>query len=133
MTAVVWVCASLAAALHILVFVWESLVFRRPGVHRRIFSTPTEEVDAVRLWSFCVGFYNLFLAAGMITGVVLWAAGEEAVGRALVVYVCLFMVLSAIVLFVADRRAMSRPRGRGIGGVIGQGGLPLVALLAAAV
>jgi hypothetical protein len=33
MTLVVWIFALLAAAIHFLVFVWEALLFRRPGVH----------------------------------------------------------------------------------------------------
>ena len=61
---------------------------------------------------------------------VAWALGEEAVGRALVLYTCLFKFLSGIVLFVADRMEMSRPRGVGIGGALGQSLPPLVALVA---
>lgn len=131
MTGVVWGFALLAAVLHLVVFVWEALLFHRPGVHGRIFSTPAVDVPAVRLWAFGVGFYNLFLAAGLVLGVVLWAAGEVAVGRALVVYICLFMFLSGIVLLIADRLALSRPRGTGISGAVAQGGPPLVALIAA--
>lgn len=131
MTGVVWGFALLAAVLHILVFVWEALLFHRPGVHGGVFSTPAADVPAIRLWAFGVGFYNLFLAAGLIIGVLLWAAGEEPVGRALVIYICLFMFLSGIVLLIADRLAMSRPRGTGISGALAQGGPPLVALVAA--
>jgi putative membrane protein len=131
MTAVVWGFALLAGALHVLVFAWEALLFERPGVHQGVFGTATRDVAAVRLWAFGVGFYNLFLAAGIVTGVAVWAAGEVAVGRALVVYVCLFMLASAVVLFVADRRALSRPRGTGVGGALAQGTPPLLALVAA--
>jgi putative membrane protein len=90
MTAVVWTFALLGAALHVVVFVWEALLFRRPGVHQRIFFVPTTDVPAVRLWAFGVGFYNLFLACGVVAGVIAWSTGDEAVGRALVIYVCLF-------------------------------------------
>jgi putative membrane protein len=130
MTAVVWIFALLAAALHILVFVWEALLIERPGVHQGMFSVAAADVPAIRLWAFGVGFYNLFLACGTIAGVLFWAAGEVAVGRALVVYTCLFMLLSGIVLLIADRRAMGRPRRKGIGGAVAQGGPPLVALAA---
>jgi hypothetical protein len=40
--------------------------------------------------------------------VIAWSAGDEAVGRALVIYVCLFWFLSGIVLFIADRLELSR-------------------------
>lgn len=124
--------ASIAGALHILVFVWEALIFTRPAVHQRIFSTPTEDVPAIRLWAFGVGFYNLFLGLGALVGVSAWITGNETVGRTLVIYTCLFMFLSGLVLIIADRMEMGRPRGEGIGGAIGQGLPPLIALLAVA-
>lgn len=129
MTALVWTFALLAAAVHLLAFVWETMLFTRPGVHRGIFAIPTEDVPAVRLWSFNVGFYNLFIAAGAIAGVIAWSRGDEAVGRALLTYTCLFMFLAGIALFVSDRLALSRPRGAGVGGAISQSAPPLVALI----
>lgn len=132
MTVVVWVFALLAAALHILVFVWEALLITRPGVYRGVFSLEASDVPAIRLWAFGVGFYNLFLACGTITGVVAWMAGNEVVGRTLVIYTCLFMFLSGIVLFIADRMALGRKRGTGVGGALGQAVPPLIALVAAA-
>ncbi|MBJ2121509.1 DUF1304 domain-containing protein [Arthrobacter sp. MSA 4-2] len=132
MTAIVWTFALIAAVIHLVVFVWEALLFEREGVHHRIFLLATADVPAVRLWAFGVGFYNLFLALGIIVGVVLWATGDEPVGRAFVIYICWFMVLSGIVLFIADRMSMGRPKGKGIGGALGQGVAPLIALVAAA-
>lgn len=38
--------------------------------------------------------------------------------------------LSGSVLFVADRMALGRPRGTGVGGALGQAVPPLVALVA---
>ena len=130
MTLIVWSFALLAAVLHVVVFAWEALLFQRPGVHQGVFGTATADVPAVRLWAFGVGFYNLFLACGVVAGVVAWAVGQEAVGRALVFYICLFMVLSGVVLYVADRMALSRPRGAGVSGALGQSLPPLVALVA---
>ena len=132
MTPLVWVFALLAAGLHVLVFVWEALAFQRPAVHQRIFYTPTADVPAVRLWAFGVGFYNLFLACGTIAGVVAWSGGNETVGRALAIYTCLFMALSGLVLFIADRMELGRARGKGVGGALAQGLPPLIALIAAA-
>jgi putative membrane protein len=99
---------------------------------QRIFFTPTADVPAIRLWAFGVGFYNLFLACGTIAGVIAWSAGNETVGRTLVIYTCLFMVLSGLVLLIADRMELGRPRGKGVGGAAAQGIPPLVALAAAA-
>jgi putative membrane protein len=130
-TVVVWIFALVAAAVHILAFVWEALLFQRPAVHQGVFAIPTADVRPVRLWAFNVGFYNLFIAAGLITGVIVWMNGNEPVGRALVIYLCLFAFLAGIALFASDRLALSRPRGTGVGGALSQGVPPLVALVAA--
>lgn len=132
MTVVVWVFALVAAVLHILVFVWEALLITRPGVYHGIFAVDAADVPAIRLWAFGVGFYNLFLACGTLTGVVAWMAGNEVVGRTLVIYTCLFMVLSGVVLFIADRMALGRPRGTGVSGALAQAVPALIALVAAA-
>ena len=131
MNAVAQIFALVAAAVHLLAFTWEVVLFDRPGVHQGIFRIPTADLPPLRLWTFNVGFYNLFLAAGITTGVILWISGQETAGRPLVIYVCLFMVLAGIVLYISDRLALSRPRGSGVGGAISQSTPPLIALLAA--
>ena len=132
MTVVVWIFALLTALVHITAFAWETLLFQRPGVHHGVFAIPTADVRPVRLWAFNVGFYNLFIACGLIVGVIAWMTGNETTGRALVVYLCLFAFLAGIVLFVSDRLALGRPRGTGVGGALSQGVPPLIALVATA-
>lgn len=130
MTAVVLIFALLTALVHITVFAWETLLFQRPAVHQGVFAIPTTDVPPVRLWAFNVGFYNLFIACGLVGGVIVWMTGNEAVGRALVIYLCLFALLAGIALFASDRLAMSRPRGKGVGGALAQAVPPLIALVA---
>jgi putative membrane protein len=131
MTAAVWIFALVTAVVHITAFAWETLLFQRPGVHQGVFAIPAADVRPVRLWAFNVGFYNLFIACGLVVGVLAWMTGNEAAGQTLVIYLCLFTFLAGIVLFVSDRLALSRPRGTGVGGALAQGVPPLVALLAA--
>jgi len=131
MTVLVWISALVAAAVHVLVFCWETVLFRRTSVHSAVFAIPTADVPAVRLWAFNVGFYNLFLGGGLVAGVIAWSTGYVTVGRTLVLYICLFMFLAGIVLFISDRLAMSRPKGKGVGGAICQSTPPLIALVAA--
>lgn len=131
MTVVVWIFALVTAVVHITAFAWETLLFQRPGVHQGVFAIPAADVRPVRLWAFSVGFYNLFIACGLVVGVLAWMTGNEAAGQTLVIYLCLFTFLAGIVLFVSDRLALSRPRGTGVGGALAQGVPPLVALLAA--
>lgn len=132
MIVVAQVAAGVAAAIHVLVFVWETVLFRRPGVHWGVFKVPARDVEPVRLWSFNVGLYNLFLGSGTVIGLVALNTGNEPVGRALVFYTCGFMVLAGIALGVSDRLAMSRPRGTGLGGAITQITPALVAVVALA-
>ena len=133
MTVVVWIFAFVVAVVHLLAFTWETLLFQRPGVHQGIFAIPTADVASVRLWAFNVGFYNLFIACGLVGGVIVWMNGNEAVGRVLVIYLCIFAFLAGIALFASDRLAMSRPRGKGVGGALAQGVPPLIALVAAVI
>lgn len=133
MTVVVLIFALVTAVMHLLAFTWETVLFQRPGVHQGVFAIPAADVRPVRLWAFNVGFYNLFIACGLVGGVIVWMNGNEAVGRALVIYLCLFAFLAGIALFVSDRLAMSRPRGKGVGGALAQAVPPLIALAAALV
>jgi len=129
MTVVVWIFALLAATLHIVVFACEAFLIERPSVHNGVFGLPY--VPAVRMWAFGIGFYNLFLGCGMIIGVIAWMGGNEIVGRTLVIYICLFMVLSGIVLFIADRLGFGGSGGKSIVGAFGQSVPPLVAFVSA--
>lgn len=133
MNVVAQVFAGVAVLVHVAAFVWETLLFRWPGVHQGIFRIPSRDVPAVLLWSFCQGFYNLALGVGTAIGLVALNAGNAAVGRALVLYTCSFMVLTGIAMLVADRLALSRPKGAGVSGVLGQISPPLVVLIASAV
>jgi putative membrane protein len=130
-TVVIWIFALLAAAIHIVVFVFEALLIQRPGIHWGVFKVPSRDVPAIRLWAFGVGFYNLFLGIGMVAGVIAWIAGYETAGKTLVIYLCLVMFFAGVVLFIADRLALSRPRGADRFGPWGQAGPPLIALVAA--
>jgi putative membrane protein len=132
-TIVAQIATLVAAGVHLLAFVWESVLFRAPSVHEGIFRIPGRDVPAAHLWAVNVGFYNLFLGSGAIAGVVLWWAGHDTPGRTLVVYTCLFMFLAGIALAVSDRMALSRQRGDGVVGALSQSVPPLVALIALAI
>lgn len=118
------VFAVLAALLHVLFFVYESVLFERPSVHAR-FQTRTQDVPAVKPWAYNQGFYNLFLAIGAIVGAVLALAGQETVGLALILLACGSMLAAALVL-VATNRSMARAAAT-------QGAFPLLAVVFAVV
>jgi putative membrane protein len=105
MTAVAAVLAALAAALHVYIFVLESLVFRTKGRH--VFGVREDShVDVVERWAFNQGFYNLFLAVGAAVGAVNLAAGNHTVGSVLVFVSAGSMVGAGSVLLGTDRRMM---------------------------
>ncbi|MGY1454043.1 DUF1304 domain-containing protein [Streptomyces sp. SS8] len=115
------VAALTAAAVH--VFVWPLESFLYGSARVRLFLTgSTADAPEVRLWRVNVGFYNLFLALGLIAGVVSLHTGDANTGRSLIVYVCLFMVAAGTVLFVSDRGLWR--------GSLGQAAPPAIALAA---
>jgi len=93
------VLAALAALLHVMFFVMESVLFTRPAVHAR-FGTRSQDVEAATPWAFNQGFYNLFLAVGTLVGVVLAAADEATTGLGLILFGCGSMVAAALVLVI---------------------------------
>jgi putative membrane protein len=131
--AVAQVAAGLAALIHVVVWVWESFLFRRVGIHQGIFRIATADVPAVLLWSVNQGFYNLFLAAGTVFGLVSLHAGNPDVGRAFVFYTCGFMLLCGLVLAISDLLGLGRAKGSSWGGAVAQAGPPLIVFVAAAV
>jgi putative membrane protein len=96
--------ALLAAALHVLFFVLESVTFSQPSVAARFGLTTPEQIAAVRPMAFNQGFYNLFLAIGIVSGLVLVASGSADAGRAIVVFACACMVGAGLVLLSTNRR-----------------------------
>lgn len=121
MNLVTQLSATIAVLFHVVAFVLESLFFHRPSVQTFLLGKP-EPAAGVRLWAFNQGFYNLFLAAGPVAGLIAYHAGHESVGRALVIYGCAFMAACGVVLFISDRRLWRS--------MLGQSGPPLIALIA---
>jgi putative membrane protein len=121
MTIASLVLAGVAAGIHVLFFLMESVLFMREDVYRRFGAKTREEAATQRLFAFNQGFYNLFLAAGTVAGIAM-ASGND-VGRdwVLVAFGCAFMVGAALVLVVSERKMI---RAAAI-----QGAAPAVALV----
>ena len=58
---------AMAAVIHLGFFIFESILLHKPGGFRKLRITE-QEFAVVRLWTFNQGFYNLFLALGMLLG-----------------------------------------------------------------
>jgi putative membrane protein len=122
MNVVEQIAVVLAGLVHVLIFAMESLLFTRAQVHRR-FLTRAEDVATIQPWAFNQGWYNLFLAAGAIGGVITIHSGSVTAGRSIALFSCACMLGAALVLIGSDRRMLR--------GALMQGILPLIALLAA--
>jgi putative membrane protein len=114
------VFAVIAALIHVLFFVMESIVFSRPKVWRRFGLKSQADADVVKPMALNQGFYNLFLAVGVLVGVVLVHTGAVASGVAAVVFGCGCMLMAAVVLVTSNRSFLRAS--------LIQGALPLLAI-----
>lgn len=96
--------AVVAALVHVYFFAMESLWFMRPSVWRRFGLASEADARVVRSFAYNQGFYNLFLAAGVVIGLGLIGLGDPVAGRAIVLFACGSMIAAAIVLCMHDRR-----------------------------
>lgn len=116
---------TLAAILHVGFFVIESLLWRRPSVHRIFGVRSSEDAETMAFALLNQGYYNLFLGIGTLVGVGLSSGLLADDKDELLVFAALFMMGAAVVL-VASNRKLWR-------GALLQGGLPAVAMLLALV
>ncbi|PPG52483.1 MULTISPECIES: DUF1304 domain-containing protein [unclassified Rathayibacter] len=94
------VLAALAAALHVYIFVLESVLWTTPRA-RSTFGTTAGEAEATKEMAYNQGFYNLFLAVVTVAGIVAVVTGATAVGAALVFAGAGSMVAAALVLLLS--------------------------------
>ena len=99
----------LAAAIHLYIFVMESVLWSKPAVWKRFGLKTQEQADIMKPMAFNQGFYNVFLAIGAGTGLVLLGTvGLTQAGIAIAVFSCACMVLAAIVLVTSSPK-LARP------------------------
>jgi putative membrane protein len=97
--------AGLASIIHVLFFLMESVFWSRPAV-MRIFHRKESDTVSTRMLAFNQGFYNLFLAAGVLVGFALIAGGRTEAGLAVVAANCAVMFGASIVLLVSSPRML---------------------------
>ncbi|PZQ87412.1 MAG: DUF1304 domain-containing protein [Leifsonia xyli] len=119
------VFAGIAAAIHVYIWVLESVLWTRESTRRTFGVKTAEEAETLRGMAYNQGFYNLFLALGVVVGLVLLWSGLRLAGLVLVLFACLSMVLAALVLLSANRRMLRA--------ALVQGAAPLVAVVLLAV
>ena len=121
MNKVAQVLAALEALSLLAVGMMEAFFYRSPELHA-IFLIEPGEYDAVRLWTVNVGFYNIFMALGLIVALVFVNTGRVAAGRIIVLYTSALHVLLGITLVISEPQLW-------LSGV-GEAGLAIAVILA---
>ena len=110
---------GLAALVHVYIFTLESISWSTPKTWKTFGLKTQEEADITKPMAYNQGFYNLFLALGSGTGLVLLLATPlTQAGFALAVFGALSMVLAALVLITSSPK-LARA-------AVLQGGAPLI-------
>jgi putative membrane protein len=109
----------IAAAIHVLIFFLESILWQKPSTWKRFGLRTQEEADTVKPMAFNQGFYNLFLAIGVGVGLVMLGAGNFAGGTAIALFAGLSMVLAAVVLITSSPKLARSAALQGVAPLIG--------------
>ena len=94
--------AGLAAVLHVVFFVFESLLWTRPEVYARFGIGSRDQAETIRPMAFNQGFYNLFLAIITIVGIVIGGFGHYSAACALIFAGTGSMLAAAVVLLASS-------------------------------
>jgi putative membrane protein len=103
MSAAVQVLAVAVAVMLAVVWVMEAFLYRHPKLYP-MFLTKPEDLDAVRMWTVNMGWYNLTTGAAMVIGVILVNADRVPAGEALITFTAAQHVFMAVVLVVSQPR-----------------------------
>lgn len=115
------VFAGLAALIHVVIFLFESITWRAPRTWRRFGVASQEDADVVRPMAFNQGFYNLFLAIGAVVGIILLGTPAAQAGFAVTVFAVGSMLAASLVLVASSPRLARAAATQGV--------IPLIALV----
>lgn len=96
------IVVALAAMIHIYIFVLESVRWSHPTTWRIFGVRSQTDADTVKPMAFNQGFYNLFLAVGVVLGLVLTASGFATAGLAITLFAAGSMLAAALVLVISS-------------------------------
>jgi len=120
-----FVIALAAAALHVYIFIMESITWLTPKTWKTFGIKTQEEAQITKPLAFNQGFYNLFLAIAIIVGFIIALAGQPVIGTAVALVGAGSMLAAALVLILSNPK-LARA-------AITQGTLPLIAVILLAI
>jgi putative membrane protein len=114
------VFAVLAALIHVYIFALESMRWTAEST-RRVFGVKSlQDAELMKPLAFNQGFYNLFLAIGVVVGLVLiFASGVQQAGFGVTLFALLCMVLAAVVLLCSNPKLARAAAIQGLAPLIG--------------
>lgn len=124
---IVWfaaIFALLAALIHVYIFVLESLRWTEESTRRTFGVRTAAEAETLRAMAYNQGFYNLFLALGVIIG---WLMSLSA--RGVVAQTGIGMVLLALASMLGAALVLVLSNGKMLRAALVQGLMPVIALL----
>ena len=114
------VFAALAALIHIYIFVLESVQWTKESTRRVFGVASAQDAELMRPLAYNQGFYNLFLAVGVVVGLVLlFTGGAVQAGYGVAIFGLLSMVLAAVVLITSNPRLARSAAIQGVAPLIG--------------
>ena len=120
------VFAGLAALLHVYIFVMESILWTRPSIWKRFGLKSQDDAQTMKPMALNQGFYNLFLAVGVIVGFFLLPHPTlHAAGVMLILFCCASMLAASLVLVISNPKMVRA--------AVTQGVLPLIAVACLAI
>lgn len=120
------VFAALAALLHVFIFLMESVLWMRPATWKRFGITSQDDAATMRPMALNQGFYNLFLAVGILVAFFLLPhPGLHAAGVMLLLFCCASMLAAALVLLISNPKLARAALTQGI--------FPLIAVISLAI
>lgn len=120
---IAFIVGLLAAALHVYIFYMESIAWAAPPTWKRFGIKSQDEANTVRPMAFNQGFYNLFLAIGVVVGFILALSlpSQPLVGISVALFAVGSMLAAALVLILSSPK-LARA-------AITQGTLPLISVI----
>ena len=93
---------GLAALIHVYIFYLESIAWSKPKTWKTFGLRSQTDADTVKPMAYNQGYYNGFLAIGVILGLVLITTNVAQAGYALAIFAGSSMVLAATVLITSN-------------------------------